>query len=54
MAASTCWWRPTVREIDGDEYDTWWERAVAVFAPYANYREKTPRRIPLFLASPAV
>jgi len=44
----------TVREIDGDEYDTWWERAVAVFAPYANYREKTPRRIPLFLASPAV
>jgi deazaflavin-dependent oxidoreductase (nitroreductase family) len=40
-----------VRLVDGDEYDTWWERSVAVFAPYAQYKEKTSRRIPLFVAT---
>lgn len=43
----------TVRLIEGDEYDAWWERAVAVFAPYAQYKEKTSRRIPMFLATKA-
>jgi deazaflavin-dependent oxidoreductase (nitroreductase family) len=40
-----------VRLVDGEEYDRWWQRSVAVFAPYAGYREKTSRRIPLFVAS---
>ena len=43
-----------VREIDGEEYDEWWKRAVDVFPPYAGYREKTSRRIPLLLAVPVV
>jgi deazaflavin-dependent oxidoreductase (nitroreductase family) len=42
-----------VREIDGAEYDEWWERAVRVFSPYADYRQKTSRRIPLLLAEPS-
>jgi deazaflavin-dependent oxidoreductase (nitroreductase family) len=42
-----------VRLIEGDEYDAWWERAVAVFAPYAQYKEKTSRRIPMFVATKA-
>ena len=41
-----------VRELDGDEYDMWWDRAVAVFSPYTEYRKKTSRRIPLLLAEP--
>ena len=43
----------TVRQIDGDEYDTWWDRAVEVYAPYAEYKEKAgDRKIPLFLTTP--
>lgn len=41
----------TVRLVEGDEYDEWWERSVAVFAPYAQYKEKTSRRIPMFVAT---
>jgi deazaflavin-dependent oxidoreductase (nitroreductase family) len=40
-----------VRLVDGAEYDAWWARSVAVFAPYAQYKEKTSRRIPLFVAT---
>ena len=40
----------TVREIDGDEYDTWWSRSVEVFPTYLDYRAKTSRRIPIFVA----
>ena len=43
-----------VREIDGAEYDEWWQRAVAVFPPYVEYREKTSRRIPLLVAKPRI
>jgi deazaflavin-dependent oxidoreductase (nitroreductase family) len=39
-----------VREIDGAEYDLWWERAVAAYPDYADYRLRTARKIPLFLA----
>jgi deazaflavin-dependent oxidoreductase (nitroreductase family) len=39
-----------VRQLSGDEYEQWWERAVAVFPPYAEYKKKTERQIPLFLA----
>lgn len=41
----------TVREIDGDEYDTWWARAVEAFPRYAQYRENTDRRIPVMLTT---
>jgi deazaflavin-dependent oxidoreductase (nitroreductase family) len=42
-----------VRLVEGEEYDRWWERSVAVFAPYADYRSRTSRRIPIFIASRA-
>ena len=42
----------TVREVDGDERATWWERAVAVFPNYAEYQTKTERQIPVLVASP--
>ena len=42
----------TVRQIDGDEYKTWWDRAVAIYSPYAEYQEKAPhRKIPIFLTA---
>jgi F420H(2)-dependent quinone reductase len=44
-------WDATVREISGDERAEWWERAVAVFPPYAEYQAKTDRVIPVLLAS---
>ena len=40
-----------VRELDGDERGQWWDRAVAAYPPYAEYQQKTSRRIPVFLAS---
>ena len=42
-----------VREVTGEEKAVWWERAVAAFPPYAEYREKTEREIPVFVAEPA-
>src|SRR6266513_98131 len=35
----------TVREVDGDERATWWDRAVAAYPPYAEYQTRTDRRI---------
>ena len=29
----------TVRQIDGDECDQWWERSVEVYSLYAEYQE---------------
>jgi deazaflavin-dependent oxidoreductase (nitroreductase family) len=40
-----------VRRVSGNEYDEWWERAVAAFPPYAEYKTKTAREIPVFIAS---
>ena len=40
----------TARELDGDEREEWWERAVAAYPPYAEYQRKTDRRIPVLLA----
>ena len=40
-----------VRELDGDERELWWERAVAAYPPYAEYQEATGRRIPVLLAT---
>lgn len=42
-----------VVEIDGDERETWWQRAVAAYPAYAEYQQKTDRRIPVLLARPA-
>ena len=40
-----------VRELEGDERELWWNRAVAAFPPYAEYQQKTKRRIPVFVAT---
>lgn len=42
----------TTHIADGDERAAWWDRAVAVFAPYADYAKKTERVIPVFVATP--
>ncbi|MFT3662186.1 MAG: nitroreductase family deazaflavin-dependent oxidoreductase [Gordonia sp. (in: high G+C Gram-positive bacteria)] len=39
----------TAREVDGAERDHWWRLAVEAFPPYADYQEKTTRRIPVFV-----
>jgi deazaflavin-dependent oxidoreductase (nitroreductase family) len=41
-----------VREVHGDERETWWDRAVAAFPTYAQYAAKTDRLIPVLVASP--
>jgi deazaflavin-dependent oxidoreductase (nitroreductase family) len=38
-----------VREVDGAERDTWWERAVAAYPDYADYQQNTTRRIPVLV-----
>ncbi len=40
-----------VRELEGDERELWWRRAVAAYPPYAEYQEKTDRVIPVLLAT---
>ena len=43
-----------VREVEDDpERARLWEIAVAAFAPYEEYQNKTTRKIPVFLAEPA-
>lgn len=42
----------SVREVDGEERAAWWERAVAAYPPYAEYQERTSRRIPVFVVAP--
>ena len=43
-----------VREVeDDDERARLWDIAVAAFPPYAEYQDKTTRKIPVFLAEPA-
>ena len=39
------------RLATGAERAEWWERAVAQYAPYAEYQQKTDREIPVFIAS---
>ncbi|MGL5929294.1 MAG: nitroreductase family deazaflavin-dependent oxidoreductase [Dermatophilaceae bacterium] len=46
-------WPATAREISGPERDRWWERCVAAFPQYAEYQEKTSRRIPVLVLEPA-
>lgn len=37
------------REVSGDERATWWTRAVAAYAPYADYQKRTGRTIPVLV-----
>jgi deazaflavin-dependent oxidoreductase (nitroreductase family) len=39
-----------VHEAEGAERDAWWKRAVAAYPPYAEYQQKTKRRIPVLVA----
>jgi F420H(2)-dependent quinone reductase len=41
----------TVREVAGQERETWWARAVAAYPPYGAYQERTSRTIPVFVAT---
>jgi F420H(2)-dependent quinone reductase len=40
------------REVHGDEYAQWFERAVEAWPDYANYQKKTTRVMPIFVLSP--
>ncbi|HET6989115.1 MAG TPA: nitroreductase family deazaflavin-dependent oxidoreductase [Kribbella sp.] len=40
------------REVEGAEYDEWWQRSVAAYPPYADYQTKTTRKIPQFVLEP--
>lgn len=40
------------RELEGAEYQLWWERSVAAYPDYADYQTKTSRVIPVFLLEP--
>ena len=39
----------TARELDGQERETWWSRAVDAFPNYADYQTATSRLIPVML-----
>jgi deazaflavin-dependent oxidoreductase (nitroreductase family) len=38
------------RELQGEEREVWWRRAVEAYPPYAEYQRKTERQIPVLLA----
>ncbi|WP_306337036.1 nitroreductase family deazaflavin-dependent oxidoreductase [Streptomyces sp. KL118A] len=40
------------RIVSGEERQLWWERAVAVWPQYDEYRAKTDREIPVFVLTP--
>jgi deazaflavin-dependent oxidoreductase (nitroreductase family) len=40
------------REVHGEEYAVWLERAVAVWPDYADYQTKTTRVMPIFVLTP--
>jgi deazaflavin-dependent oxidoreductase (nitroreductase family) len=40
------------RELDGEEREIWWKRAVEAFPDYADYQTKTQRIIPVFVLEP--
>jgi deazaflavin-dependent oxidoreductase (nitroreductase family) len=49
---ATSTWDMVAREVSGEERETWWERAVAAFPPYADYQKNTDRSIPVFVLEP--
>lgn len=40
-----------VREVEGEEREQWWERAVAAYPAYADYQRSTTRQIPVLVAT---
>jgi deazaflavin-dependent oxidoreductase (nitroreductase family) len=42
----------TVRELDGDEKDLWWDRAMLGYNEFDSYQEAVERQIPLLLLTP--
>lgn len=38
--------------VEGEERKEWWDRSVAVFPTYEEYKDKTDRAIPVFVARP--
>jgi len=40
------------REVQGEEYDAWFERSVAAWPDYAEYKKKTTRVMPIFVLTP--
>jgi deazaflavin-dependent oxidoreductase (nitroreductase family) len=40
------------REVHGEEYAAWLERAIAVWPDYADYQKKTTRTMPIFVLTP--
>ena len=46
-------WPAVARELTGAERETWWERCVAAYPPYADYQKRTERLIPVLVLEPA-
>jgi deazaflavin-dependent oxidoreductase (nitroreductase family) len=40
------------KEVHGEEYAAWFERAVAAWPDYAEYQKKTSRTMPIFVLTP--
>jgi deazaflavin-dependent oxidoreductase (nitroreductase family) len=40
------------REVHGEEYTAWFDRAVAAWPDYAEYQKKTTRTMPIFVLTP--
>jgi deazaflavin-dependent oxidoreductase (nitroreductase family) len=40
------------REVHGEEYAAWFERAVATWPDYSEYQKKTTRTMPIFVLTP--
>jgi F420H(2)-dependent quinone reductase len=40
------------REVDGAEYDLWFDRSAEVWPDYNEYKKKTDRKMPIFVLTP--
>ena len=40
------------REVHGEEYAVWFERAAAAWPDYTEYQKKTTRTMPIFVLTP--
>lgn len=45
-------WDVRARELEGEEREVWWARAVEAFPNYAEYQAKTDRQIPILALEP--
>ena len=43
----------TARELEGEEREIWWNRAVAAYPNYAVYQTRTKRKLPVVVLAPA-